>query len=97
MGETRVVNVVDVVGRIVKGSIRREELWYTEVATPSADEYSQPGLLEIRSKAKLGSKDEDLSCLCRVGGYRRKAFKVVDHDSGEERIVRPVQVTLDAV
>ena len=90
-------NVVLISGRIARGSVKREDLFYTEIALPALDEYSQPGLVEVRSNVKLGSRDDDISGRCRIGGFRRRAFDVTDKGTGEVRTVRPVSVTLDWV
>lgn len=85
-----------VVGRI-ETSRTHEGRRYTHVMTPAADAYSRPQLLEIRSKAKLGDKGEEVSVNCLLGGYQRKAYQAKDKATGEIVTVVPVEHTLDLI
>lgn len=85
---------VVVTGRI-EGSKTYEGKRYTQVMTPAADAYSRPQLVEIRSKARLGEKGEEISCRCVLGGFQRKAYETKDKQSGEIVKVVPVEHTLD--
>ena len=87
---------VVVTGRI-EGSKTYEGKRYTQVMTPAADAYSRPQLVEIRSKARLGDKGEEISCQCVLGGFQRKAYETKDKQSGEIIKVVPVEHTLDMV
>jgi hypothetical protein len=69
----------------------------TRLTTPAADSYSRPQVVEVRSKQTLGRAGEEISVVCKVGGYTRKAFKVADQETGEIRSITPVDHTLDAV
>ncbi len=86
---------------IVKGKIdarrRYESSTYTRMITPAADAYSRPATVEIRSKGKLGEVGEEVSVVCKLGGYSRKPYRVTDKDTGETSMVIPVDMTLDAI
>ncbi len=89
------VMTVRVIGKV--DTMRRHEgSYYTQVLTPAADEYSRPQVLEIRSKQKLGDKEDKIDIQCTLGGYRRKPYKFTDKDTGEIRNVVPVDHSLDA-
>lgn len=85
---------VIVMGRI-EGSKAYEGKRYTQVMTPAADAYSRPQLVEIRSKARLGEKGEEISCECILGGFQRKPYETKDKQTGEIVKVVPVEHTLD--
>lgn len=70
---------------------------YTQVMTPAADAYSRPQLIEIRSKASLGSKGEEIDVYATLGGYQRKAYQYKDKNTGEVITIVPVDHTLDLV
>ena len=86
---------------LVKGRIEASRLFdgrrYTRVIAPAPDAYSRPSFVEIQSKSKLGEKDEEVTQLCRLGGFTRKAFRATDRDSGETTMVTPVDNTLEAI
>ncbi|WP_244965366.1 single-stranded DNA-binding protein [Janthinobacterium lividum] len=87
---------VVVVGRI-EGSKTYEGKRYTQVMTPAADAYSRPQLVEIRSKARLGDKGEEISAPCVLGGFQRKPYETKDKQTGEVVKVVPVEHTLDLI
>jgi len=70
---------------------------YTRILTPAPDAYSRPQTVEIRSKAALGNRGEEITVTATLGGYTRKPFKSVDKGTGEITMVTPVDLTLDAV
>ncbi|MBX9935730.1 MAG: single-stranded DNA-binding protein [Burkholderiaceae bacterium] len=79
-------------------SFRRfEDVRLSLVAIPAPDPYSRPGIVEIRSNAVLGQRGDDVQVLCKIGGYKRKAYEVVDKKTGESTTVVPIQNTFDAV
>ncbi|MDA8445296.1 single-stranded DNA-binding protein [Paracidovorax valerianellae] len=86
---------------LVKGRIdatrRHEQTRYTRIVTPAPDPYSRPQTVEVRSKAQLGSKGEEVQVLAQLGGYTRKPFRSTDKETGEVTSVTPVDLTLDAV
>lgn len=86
---------------LVKGKVeanrRYESLRYTRVITPAPDAYSRPQVVEIRSKAKLAELGDEVAILCKLGGYTRKPYKATDKDTGEQTMITPVDLTLDAV
>lgn len=85
-----------IAGRIE--SLRRhEQTRYTTIVTPAPDPYSRPQTVQVRSRAGLGQRGDDVQVLCKVGGYTRKPFRVVDKDTGEATMVTPVDLTLDAI
>lgn len=85
----------------IKGRIDASRLHngvrYTRITTPAADEYSRPQTIEIRSKAKLGEREEVVAVRAKLGGFARKPFKSTDQATGEITMVTPVDLTLDAV
>lgn len=87
---------VSVVGRIEEVQ-RYEGTYSTRVICPAADQYSQPQNVKIRSKSRIGSRDELITVTCRLGGYKRKVFHAVDKETGERVAVVPVDMTLDLV
>lgn len=70
---------------------------YTRILTPAPDAYSRPQTVEVRSKANLGDRGDEVTVLCKLGGYTRKPFRSVDKETGETAMVTPVDMTLDAV
>ena len=85
-----------VVGRVEEVS-RFEGMYYTRIVCPAEDEYSQPQMVKIRSKTRIGSREEIVTCKCRIGGYKRKPYKAVDKETGEQVFVNPVDMTLDLI
>ncbi|WP_455553334.1 single-stranded DNA-binding protein [Comamonas kerstersii] len=85
---------VFVVGRI-DATVLNKGRRYTQIVTPAPDAYSHPQVIEIRSKEKLGSVGEEVQVFGILGGYKRKPFKVTDPETGEVRLVTPVDMTLD--
>lgn len=86
---------------IVKGRIdakrSHDGTRYTRILTPAPDAYSRPQTVEVRSKANLGDRGDEVTVLCKLGGYTRKPFRSVDKETGETSMVTPVDMTLDAV
>ena len=89
-------NVVAVHGR-VEDVQRFEGVYRTRLICPAADEFTAPQKVIVRSKARLGSKDEMIEISCRLGGYQRKPYRVTDKDTGEQTNVTPVDMTLDHI
>lgn len=85
----------------VKGKIdavrRHEQVRYTRILTPAPDAYSRPQVVEVRSKAQLGQRGDEITITAKLGGYTRKPFKTTDKETGEITMVTPVDMTLDAV
>lgn len=86
---------------VVRGRIdasrSHDKTRYTRVITPAPDPYSRPQTVEIRSKAQLGQRGEEVTVLAQLGGYTRKPFRSTDKDTGETTMVTPVDLTLDAI
>jgi hypothetical protein len=70
---------------------------YTRVICPAPDLYSKPSVLEIRSTARLGQRDDEINVVARLAGYVRKPYRVTDKDTGEQTTITPVDHTLDLV
>lgn len=85
-----------VVGRIEHSS-RFEGKTTARIISPAPDPYSRPAVVAVRSKSSFGSVGDEVSILCRVGGYTRKAFRATDKETGEVKNVTPVDITLDAI
>lgn len=87
---------VTISGRIEEVQ-RFEGIYATRIITPAPDEYSSPQNVKVRSKTRIGSRDELVTITARLGGYKRKPFKATDKESGEIVNVIPVDMTLDLV
>lgn len=87
---------VSICGRVEEVQ-RFDGMYATRIICPAADEYSQPQNIKIRSKTRIASRDEVITVVARLGGYKRKPFKATDKDSGEIVSVVPVDMTLDLV
>lgn len=86
---------------LIKGKIdarrRYESSWFTRMITPAPDAYSRPSTIEVRSKNKLGEIGEETSVSCKLGGYTRKPYRIMDKDTGETSMITPVDLTLEAI
>lgn len=87
---------VIITGRIEEVQ-RYEGTYNTRIICPAADQFSQPQNVKVRSKTRIGSRDEMVTITARLGGYKRKAFKATDKETGEIATVVPVDMTLDLV
>lgn len=94
-GKLSVMQVM-VRGRI-DASRTHDKTRYTRIVTPAPDPYSRPQTVEIRSKAQLGAKGEEVTVLAQLGGFTRKPFRSTDKETGEVTMVTPVDLTLDAL
>ncbi len=76
-------------GRV--NSVRKaDDTVYTEVTLPAPDQYSQPAVVEVRSRKRLAQAGETIEVLVTCGGYRGKSFVYTDKDTGERFSRRPV-------
>lgn len=79
-------------------AIRRfDNTTFTRIVTPAPDSYSRPQVVEVRSKNKLGERDEEVTVTALLGGYTRKPYAVIDKDTGEKTMVTPTDMTLDVI
>lgn len=79
-------------------AIRRfDNTTFTRIVTPAPDSYSRPQVVEVRSKNKLGERDDEITITAQLGGYTRKAYPVIDKDTGEKTMVIPTDMTLDLI
>jgi hypothetical protein len=85
-----------VVGKI-QSHRRYDSVSYTRIVMPAADAYSRPETVEVRSKSRLGEKDEEVKVTCRLGGFTRKAYQAKDKETGEIQSIIPVDITLDVI
>lgn len=85
-----------IVGKIVRVR-RHEQFFYTTVICPAKDAYSRPSILEIRSKARFGERDEETKVMAEAGGYEGKAYSVTDRETGERKQLIPVNMFFDLV
>ena len=85
-----------VVGRI-EASATNQGKRYTQILTPAQDAYSHPQVVEIRSRQPFGARGDDVQVLAQLGGYKRKPFRATDKETGEVRLVTPVDMTLDLI
>lgn len=70
---------------------------YTRIVCPAKDQYSRPQVVEVRSKRRIGQRDDELDVLAELGGYTRAPFRMTDKETGETSMVTPVDLVLDAV
>ncbi|TBW60233.1 single-stranded DNA-binding protein [Burkholderia thailandensis] len=86
---------------VVRGRIEAQRSFdgvrYTRITTPAADQYSRPQVVEVRGKQKLGDRGDEVTVICMLGGFQRKAYQFKDKDTGEIVNVVPVDMTLDMV
>lgn len=92
---TRAMEVI-VKGKLVS-SRRHENRYFTQIITPAVDEFSQPQHVEVRSKAKVGDRDEMVTVRARLGGYLGRPYQATDKSTGEMRTARNTVLTLDVV
>ncbi|OBU86841.1 hypothetical protein [Chromobacterium subtsugae] len=70
---------------------------FTTIIQPAADEYSMPGIVEVRSKKSLGQVGDDVRHLCQCSGYTNKPFESRDKETGEVVIRRTVSNVFIAI
>ncbi|MBS7350604.1 MAG: single-stranded DNA-binding protein [Comamonas sp.] len=87
---------VYVIGRIDATRLHEKQR-YSRVICPASDLYSRPQVVEIRSRASVGAKGDEIKALCTLGGFTRKPFRYTDKETGEVLQVTPVDMTLDLV
>lgn len=85
-----------VVGKVTR-SRRFEQFFYTTVICPAPDPYSKPAVIEIRSKQRLGERDEEIRVTAELGGFEGRSYQVTDKETGERRTLIPVNHFLNAV
>lgn len=71
--------------------------YFTQIAVPSGDEFEGPQMIEIRSSTKIGSAEDIITGQAQLGGYSKKSRKYTDRETGEEKVIYPVVMTLDLV
>lgn len=76
---------------------RHEQFFYTTIICPAKDAYSRPSIVEVRSKARFGEREEETKITAELGGYEGKAYPVVDKETGERKTLIPVNLFLDLV
>jgi len=81
----------------VEAARRYENKVYTRILSPAPDPYSRPQVVEVRSNARIGQRDEEISVTARLGGFTRKPYRVTDRETGEQTSITPVDHTLDLV
>ncbi|WP_440029723.1 hypothetical protein [Chromobacterium amazonense] len=73
---------------IISGRIRsaekRGEYVYSIVALPAPDQFTSPGLVEVRSPKRIGDKEQDIRILVKCGGYFGNPYRYTDKDTGEQ-------------
>jgi len=57
-------------GRI-KSSVQSEKGWYTQIVSPSPDEYSMPGVHDVSSTRSLGRPGNEIEILCHLSGFTK--------------------------
>lgn len=70
---------------------------FTKIMTPAADSYSQPQIVEVRSKCQVGARGDEVAVTCTLGGYNGRPYEAKDRSSGEVVKVVPVFMTLDLI
>ena|SRR5690606_32441545 len=69
---------------------------YTQIIAPAKDEYSRPSTYELRSKERLGEKDDVVNVDCEVSGTSRP-FTYMDKESGERKTGFDNKVFLEVI
>lgn len=85
-----------IVGRVEKVEVINSTR-YTQILCPRSDPYSNPEIVQIRSKHPIGTKGEEIQKWGRIGGFLGRPFEVTDKSTGEVRRARQVILTIDAV
>ncbi|OQS46892.1 hypothetical protein B0T49_06950 [Chromobacterium violaceum] len=85
-----------VVGRIKERRAHGGHV-FTTIIQPAPDEYSMPGIVEVRSKKSLGQAGDDVRQLCQCSGYTNKPFESKDKDTGEIVVRRTVSNVFVAI
>ncbi|OQS34738.1 MULTISPECIES: hypothetical protein [Chromobacterium] len=75
-------NMAVVIGRI-KAVRKSDDFVHTEVIQPAPDEYSMPGVVEVRSRKRLGDIGQDVHIKVQCTGYYGKPFDSKDKVTGE--------------
>ncbi|WP_162787879.1 hypothetical protein [Chromobacterium haemolyticum] len=75
-------NMAVVFGRI-KAVRKSDDFVHTQVIQPAADEYSMPGVVEVRSRKRLGDVGQDVQVKVQCTGYYGKPFDTEDKVTGE--------------
>ncbi|MGY8624415.1 hypothetical protein [Chromobacterium violaceum] len=70
-------------GRI-RSAEKRGEFVYTVIALPAPDQFTSPGLVEVRSKKRVGDKESDVKLLVKCGGYFGSPYRYTDKETGEQ-------------
>ncbi len=91
----------DALNVVISGMLREQRkhdgTFYSTIISPAADQYSSPMPFEVRSSKPLGSRDQIVSVPCRLGGFFKRQYEVVNQQTGESRRVKPIVLTLDAI
>lgn len=85
-----------IVGRVEKVEVINSTC-YTVIFCPAIDRYSNPEIVQIRSKRPIGTMGEEIQLWGRIGGFRGRPFNVTDKLTGEVRRARQVILTIDAI
>lgn len=72
-------------------------LWLTVLKLPAADEFSHPATIEVRSHSPVGELNEKWSGVVAVTGYPRSFNSKPDPDTGEIKVIKSAQVSLEVV
>jgi hypothetical protein len=93
------IGVALIAGRI--GNARRitgqnGTSWLTLVTMAAPDEFTSPSTVELRSKGKLGERDEVWRGKVRITGFRR-SYKTTDQQTGEQLTVQTADTRLDVI
>lgn len=70
---------------------------YTRVIAPADDPYSRPDVVEVRSKTPVGAVGQMVTLECVLHGYVRKPYRVTDAQTGEIRVVVPVDYSIEVL
>jgi len=53
------------------GTRQSEKGWYTQIVSPSPDEYSMPGVHDVSSTRSLGRPGNEIEILCHLSGFTK--------------------------
>ena len=84
------------IGPTQRFEVSGDKVTETELHLAAVDEYSMPGVVQVRHLSKLGQVGEVVTVRCRVAGFPRMA-SVADRGTGEMAKRRFVTNTLTVI
>lgn len=90
-------NLETTVSGKIKQVRNKDGVYYTNIISPAVDAYSNPPIVQIRSRKSVGRiGDEVNDLLCRVSGFERR-FSYMDKQTGEQLRGGKVDMILELI